>query len=91
VTFSEAQSAAVVSEVPSCCSARSSSLGSVQVGACTPLVTEVMGTSAGSNPGQRPENMTRLTSPCRRETPLACWLSRRPMTAMLKTLGEPPG
>ena len=35
-------------------------------------------------------NMPRLTSPCSCETPLARCASRRPMSAMLKTLGSPP-
>ena len=35
-----------------------------QVGACTPLVIEVIGTSASSKPGHRPANISRLTSPC---------------------------
>ena len=84
-------SAAVVSEVPSRSCASESSSGSVQVGAWTPLVTEVIGTSAASKPGQRPLNMPRLTSPCSWETPFACWPSRRPITAMLNTSPEPPG
>ncbi len=65
--------------------------GATQVGACTPLVTEVMGTSAGSNPGHSPANMPRLTAPCRVETPLARWARRSPITAMLNTPGSPPG
>ena len=55
----------------------------VQVGPCTPLVTEPIGTSAASNP----PTATR-TSPARprraaAETPLERWASRRPMCAML--------
>ncbi len=64
--------------------------GSIQVAAWTPLVTEVIGTSAASKPGQRPLNIERLTSPCRVETPLARWASRRPMAAMLNSFGSPP-
>ena len=86
-----AQSACVVSSVPRRSSARARSIGSVQVGACTPLVTESIGTSCGSKPGYRPLNICRLTSPCSLDTPLACWPSRMPITAMLKTSGEPPG
>ena len=63
--------------------------GSTQVGTCTPLVTEVMGTSEWSKPGQRAENMPRDTTPCSLATPLARWASRRPMTAMLNTNGLP--
>lgn len=65
--------------------------GATQVGAWTPLVTEVIGTSAGSKPGQSPENISRLTAPCRVETPLARWASRSPITAMLNSSGSPPG
>ena len=61
--------------------------GPTQVGACTPLVTEVIGTSSVSKPGHSPLNMPRLTSPCSLATPLARWARRRPMTAMLKTVG----
>ena len=60
------------------------------VGACTPLVIEPIGTSASSKAGHRPLNISRLTWPCSRETPLARWASRKPITAMLKTLGSPP-
>ncbi len=66
-------------------------LGATQVGAWTPLVTEVIGTSAGSKPGQSPENISRLTAPWRVETPLARWASLRPITAMLNSSGRPPG
>ncbi len=62
-----------------------------QVGACTPLVIEPIGTSAASNPGHRPANISRLTSPCSRLTPLTRWASRMPITAMLNTRGSPPG
>ena len=55
------------------------------------LVTEVIGTSRASKPGHRPSNIPRDTSPCRRETPFARPPSRRPMTAMLNTVGSPPG
>jgi hypothetical protein len=65
--------------------------GATQVGACTPFVTEVIGTSSGSKPGQSPENISRLTCPCNSETPLARWPSLRPITAMLKRFGSPPG
>ncbi len=61
-----------------------------QVGACTPLVIEPIGTSASSKAGQRPLNISRLTWPCSSETPLARWERRKPITAMLKTLGSPP-
>jgi hypothetical protein len=65
--------------------------GATQVGAWTPLVIEVIGTSSASKPGQRPANISRLTWPCRVETPLARWASRSPMTAMLKRPGRRPG
>ena len=65
--------------------------GATQVGVCTPLVTEPMGTSPVSNPGHRPANICLLTWPCRTETPLTRWASRMPMTAMLNTSGSPPG
>ncbi len=65
--------------------------GATQVGACTPLVTEPIGTSAVSKPGHRPVNISRLTWPCSMLTPLTRWASRMPMTAMLKTSGSPPG
>ena len=61
-----------------------------QVGACTPLVIEVIGTSASSKAGQSPLNIPRLTWPCSSETPLARCESRKPITAMLKTPGSPP-
>ena len=61
-----------------------------QVGACTPLVIEPIGTSASSKAGQSPLNMPRLTWPCSWETPLARWARRKPMTAMLKTEASPP-
>ena len=61
-----------------------------QVGACTPLVIELIGTSASSKPGHSRWNISRLTSPCSLETPLARWASRKPITAMLKTAGSPP-
>ena len=61
-----------------------------QVGACTPLVIELIGTSASSKAGHRPLNMPRLTWPCSWETPLARCASRKPITAMLKTAGSPP-
>ena len=81
-----AQSACSVSAVPSVDSARPSSAGSVQVGACTPFVIDVIGTSSASKPGQRSPNIRRLTSPCSFETPLARCASRRPITAMLNAL-----
>ena len=46
VTAGEFQSQAAVSKVPSLVCASSTMCGSVHVGACTPLVTEVMGTSS---------------------------------------------
>ncbi len=72
--------------VASACTSRAT-----QVGACTPLVIDAIGTSAGSKPGQSPANIHRLTSPCSTLTPLARWASRRPITAMLNTLVSPPG
>ena len=60
------------------------------VGACTPLVIDVIGTSSLSKPDHRPANMPRETWPCRRLTPLARCAMRRPMTAMLNTAGSPP-
>ncbi len=77
--------------VPICRAPSRNTSGATQVGACTPLVTEVIGTSSGSNPGQSPENISRLTWPCSRETPLARWARRRPITAMLNRLDSPPG
>ena len=71
-------------------SARSKTSRPTQVGACTPLVIDVIGTSASSNAGHRPWNISRLTWPCSCETPLARWASRKPITAMLKTVGSPP-
>ena len=62
-----------------------------QVGPCTPLVIEPIGTSAVSKPGQSPWNISRLTSPCSRLTPLTRCASRMPMTAMLNTSRSPPG
>ena len=38
--------------------------------ACTPLVTEAIGTSSVGTPGQRSPNISRLTSPCSADTPL---------------------
>ena len=70
----------------SCCISRDT-----HVGACTPLVTEVIGQSAGSNFGHSPANISRLTSPCNNETPLARCATRRPINAMLKTVWSPPG
>ena len=65
--------------------------GATQVGMCTPLVIEPIGTSRVSNPGHRPANIFLLTWPCRSETPLTRRASRMPMTAMLNTSGSPPG
>ncbi len=75
------------SESPGRRSRRSAPLISraTQVGACTPLVIEVIGTSDGSKLGHRPANIPRLTTPCSLDTPFARWASRRPMIAMLKT------
>ena len=67
--------------------ARSKTSRATQVGACTPLVIEPIGTSASSKAGHRPLNMPRLTWPCSCETPLARCASRKPITAMLKTDG----
>ena len=63
---------------------RSSSSGEIHVGACTPLVTEPIGTSSVGTSGHSPANMARLTAPCSAATPLRRAASRRPMTAMLK-------
>ena len=62
-----------------------------QVGPCTPLVTDPIGTSAVSKPGHSPVNICLLTWPCRPLTPLTRCASRIPMTAMLNTSGSPPG
>ena len=56
--------ASVVIEVPISRSASSKTSRATQVGACTPLVTDEIGTSAASKPGQRPLNISRLTMPC---------------------------
>ncbi len=72
-------------------SASSSISLATQVAGCTPLVMEPIGTSASSNPGHRPENISRLTAPCSLLTPLTRCASRMPITAMLKTFGSPPG
>ena len=66
----------------------STSSRAVQVGACTPLVIEPIGTSSSSKPGHRSANMPRLTWPCSWLTPLARWPSRRPMWAMLNLVGS---
>lgn len=84
-------SASSARPAPICRAPSRNTSGATQVGACTPLVTEVIGTSEGSKPGQSPANISRLTSPCRVETPLARWARRSPITAMLKRLGSPPG
>lgn len=76
---------------PICRAPSRNTSGATQVGACTPLVTEVIGTSSASKPGHSPANMPRLTPPCSTETPLARWASRRPITAMLNRFGSPPG
>ena len=52
-------------------SASSKTSRATQVGACTPLVIELIGTSASSKAGHRPSNISRLTWPCSSETPLA--------------------
>ena len=62
-----------------------------QLGACTPLVTEPIGTSDSSKPGHSPANIFLLTSPCSRLTPFTRWDSRMPITAMLNMPGSPPG
>ncbi len=87
------QSACSVSPVPSVDSARPRSAGSVQVGAWTPFVIDVIGTSSESKPGHRSPNMRRLTWPCSFDTPFARWASLRPITAMLNGLvaGSAPG
>ena len=51
--------------------------------ACTPLVIDPIGASAGSRSGHRSPNMSRLTSPWSLATPLDRPASRSPMTAML--------
>jgi hypothetical protein len=66
----------------------SSSSRHIQVGACTPLVIEVIGTSSTSKPGHSGWNISRLTTPCSLLTPLARWASRRPMCAMLNRPGS---
>src|SRR5579884_2825731 len=66
--------------------------GEVHVGACTPLVTDVIGTSSTGTSGHSPENMARLTSPWSLDTPLAAPDRRSPMTAMLNgASGGSPG
>ena len=69
-------------------SASSSTAGDIQVGACTPLVTELIGTSSASKPGHSGWNISRLTRPCSLLTPFARWASRSPMWAMLNTPGS---
>ena len=59
-----------------------------QVGRWTPLVTEPIGTSSGSNPGYSGANMFLETLPCSLATPLARCANRRPMCAMLNRLGS---
>ena len=54
------------------------------------MVIEVIGTSVVSNAFQSPWNISRDTSPCSTETPLARWPSRKPITAMLNLSGSPP-
>ena len=49
--------ASSTSSVPTSCAARANTSGATQVGACTPLVTEVIGTSGASKPGHSPANM----------------------------------
>ena len=66
----------------------SSHCGAAQVGPCTPLVIEPIGTSLGSNPGHNSLNIARLTRPCSSDTPLARCASRRPMCAMLNFDGS---
>jgi len=73
---------------PSLSVARSRISGATQVGACTPFVIELIGTSPVSKPGQSEPNMLRLTSPCSRLTPLARCPRRSPMCAMLNTPGS---
>ena len=72
-------------------SPRSETSRATQVGACTPLVIDPIGTSEVSNPGHRPANISLLTSPCSTDTPLTRWASRMPITAMLNMCGSPPG
>jgi hypothetical protein len=55
--------ASVVRELPISRSASSNTSRATQVGACTPLVTDEIGTSVGSKPGHRPLNISRLTMP----------------------------
>jgi hypothetical protein len=52
---------------------------------------EPIGTSAVSNPGHRPANISLLTSPCSTDTPFTRCANRMPITAMLNTCGSPPG
>ena len=66
--------------------------GATQVGACTPLVIEVIGTSSASKPGQRPANIS--AADLRRAAARRRWRagpSRKPITAMLNTSGRRPG
>ena len=74
--------------VPISRSASSNTSRDTQVGACTPLVTDEIGTSAASKPGHRSLNIPRLTMPCSFATPLRRCASRSPMWAMLKTVGS---
>ena len=57
--------------------------GESQEGTCTPLVTCPTGTSARGQRGKRGWNSRRLTSPCRRLTPLTAPLARMARKAML--------
>ncbi len=54
-------SASSARPAPICRAPSRSTSGATQVGACTPLVTEVIGTSSASNPGHSPANISRLT------------------------------
>ena len=85
-------SSASHSAAPAWCpfSARLMISGATQVGPCTPLVIEPIGTSAVSKPGHSPVNISLLTWPCSVLTPLTRWASRIPITAMLNRSGLPP-
>ena len=76
--------------VPATRSVRAKTRSSTQVGAWTPFVTLVIGTSSASNPGHSGLNISRLTTPWSWATPLARWARRRPSIAMLKMPPEPP-
>ena len=69
---------------PTLSTSRSATPALTHVCACTPLVIAPIGTSSTGTSGHRPWNISRLTAPCSRATPLLRPARRRPMTAMLK-------